>query len=127
MRATYENCNCVQYYMPPFYPNATICGARHLLCINNLLIADSSVLKSEFQCGCLPTCSSLAYTASVSSSPLKKNVSPLIPTEYAVNDIALVKVFLATSSIRGYSRRELATFTETLGELDGERVRCGEN
>lgn len=113
MRTVYTECNCTLFYMPPMYPNVTACYFEHEICLQELYNLDGGPLRENDQnCDCMPACSELEIHTTVSTTPMLENAYTSLYSTVSIEDMATLSVLLPSRFIRGYVRRELATFTE---------------
>ena len=64
-----QECNCVKFSLP-HDAETTVCNQHQLKCYNNAetKYLTEEAFKTNYQCGCLPCCNQIEYTAEVSQT-----------------------------------------------------------
>lgn len=111
-KVIYQRCKCIMYYMPLMYTNASICGKPHGKCLKKI---PTNATQSG-ACGCLPACSELTYSASMSFARLLNESWITTTNGLLANDLAVLHAYFPMNVLRTYERREHVTFTDFLCE-----------
>lgn len=135
-----DKCGCVLYYMPRTGPDTKVCSRSNYDCYAEIRLALELATNDSYTCKCLPSCSEINFSQTVSSSSLFSsdymvaeeflmNINPIrIKYDYFFlyrksstcnnckivcrKNIAVVNFFYESSSLRSFTRDEYIGFTE---------------
>lgn len=123
-RQMLRRCNCIPYYMPRIYANATTCFLRHFDCVfeTERLTIDLENLKCKDEC--LSGCHDLSYYPDMFVTPLASRDFNLqdsffrnISKEVMHKDLAMVQIYYRDNFFRGNTKVPYTGFTEFLCEF----------
>lgn len=109
-----EHCECIQYYLPRFSDNITICGRKNADCVDKVTEQMQMHRNESFVCNCLPGCFEITYDAEISMAPLLPNAPILLKKELSQPNVSYVHIFYKNNFYRSQKKDELIGFTEFL-------------
>ncbi|XP_016979847.1 pickpocket protein 28 [Drosophila rhopaloa] len=121
-----RHCNCIPYYLPLVYPNATMCDVVHFECLNSAELQIFDVKSSQCKELCLTSCHDLiffpdAFTTPFSQKDVKAQGSYLknFSSDYIRNNLAVVNFFHTENYFRSNVRTSYTGPTEYMALTGG--------
>nr|XP_017101236.2 pickpocket protein 28 [Drosophila bipectinata] len=119
-------CDCIPYYLPLVYPNASVCDVDRFQCLNN---AEQEVFDDESsQCKelCLPSCHDLIFFPDSFTTPFGKNTFRIqsdylknLSNQYIRENLAVVNFFHTENYFRSSVRTSYTGSTEYMAQTGG--------
>lgn len=115
-------CDCIPYYLPLIYRNATVCHVAHFDCVNRAEIGNADGESTECKDLCLTGCHDVTYFPNAFSIPIipfrhetisaqddfLKNFS----TDFIVTNLAIVNFYHEDNYFRSHVRSSYTGLTE---------------
>lgn len=115
-----KHCNCIFYYMPKIYNNASLCGISEVQCMRNYHVHLDNQSKSCLD-HCLPACYELTFqmkTFSTKLAPRGYIVNSKYlgnrSRDYIVENVAVVHMFFKENSFRSNVKKEYIGISDFL-------------
>lgn len=117
-------CDCIPYYLPLVYPNASICDVDRFQCLNNAELEVFDVESSQCKELCLPSCHDLIFYPDSFTTPFSKanfrtrsDYLKNLSSEYIRKNLAVVHFFHTENYFRSNVRSSYTGSTEYMGML----------
>ncbi|XP_053947849.1 pickpocket protein 28 [Anastrepha ludens] len=121
-----RRCQCIPYYMPLIYPNASVCHVKDFNC--EIMVEAETNNTEHLACKreCLPGCFDLTYFPTVYRAPLVNN-SDVYKNGFFTNftqqqihdNLALVQVYFKDDFFKAMVRSPYTSFTDYLSQTGG--------
>ncbi|KAH8322050.1 hypothetical protein KR059_000941 [Drosophila kikkawai] len=119
-------CNCIPYYLPLIYPNASICDVVHFDCLNKAELEIFDINGSHCKELCLTSCHDLiffpdAFTTPFSQKYIKSKSDYLqnLSSDYIRQNLAVVNFFHTDNYFRSSVRTSYTGPTEYMALTGG--------
>lgn len=116
-KAVYDRCQCIMYFMPQVYENATVCGSQHSKCLSRVPAKYLAGMVQSHICDCFPSCSEITYSASMSFAQLLEHSPKVRSTGLPRTELAVMHAYLPVRALRNYDRKEHVTVTDFVCKL----------
>ncbi|XP_061400846.1 pickpocket protein 28-like [Musca vetustissima] len=121
-----RTCNCIPYFLPKIFDNATICYIQHFDCQKKAerVYTDPETMKCKKEC--LSSCHDLSYMPDVFETPLATDDFELdnsfmrnFSKEYISENLALVNIYFPQNYYRSSIKTPYTGLTEYLSQTGG--------
>ncbi|XP_073831775.1 pickpocket protein 28-like [Musca autumnalis] len=121
-----HECNCIPYFLPKIYANATTCYIEHFDCQKEAekVYTDPETMKCKQEC--LSGCHDLSYTPDVFETPLATDDFELdnrfmrnYSKDFISENLALVNIYFPQSYYRSSIKTPYTGITEYLSQTGG--------
>ncbi|XP_017860767.1 PREDICTED: pickpocket protein 28 [Drosophila arizonae] len=122
-------CDCIPYYLPLIYRNATVCHVAHFDCVNRAELGNADGESTECKELCLTGCHDVTYFPNAFSIPIipfqQDSVSSQgdffknFSTDFIVTNLAIVNFYHDDNYFRSHVRSSYTGLTEYMSLTGG--------